>query len=329
MQKNDWGSDMKQPFILTATALFVGYCSVLADQPKLDYSASVTGNFDSNIGQNIMNQSKLFVAPALGAKWFPAHGPVFGRIDMSYQLHVQDRAPKYNDPLIDAGVGAELKSGKFRISPELSYGLWFANDVTIKGDSTAKNFQLVLREISLKTPMKLVYPKQLIELGVGGSFTDDIGSDYDGISVAVDPSWSYRFKKKRNATVQMKSFGLGSSIDLNLVKGKTKQYFQGEIAPEVAVRLGKKGGYVSLGGYYTRRSYFNPTSNPQGTDSLKELLTVTGGSGFIDIPIVADLHIQAGGKLRFRDCNISYDEWNRHNAYIRLKWDSSLGRDSE
>jgi len=127
----------------------------------------------------------------------------------------------------------------------------------------------------------------------------------------------------------MKSVGTDGSLDFNLAESDQKSYSQGEITPNLAVRFGSKNGYLSLSGSYTRRQYSAPVSNPQGSDSLLELVSLYSGSGFLDIPVVSDLHIQAGGKVRFRTSNVSYDEWNRHTAFVRLKWDSSLGKETD
>ncbi len=326
----DWGCNMKH--LLTVFVLsVVSALPLVAAQPKLEYHASITGNYESNIGQNILEVAQGYVTPSVGAKWFPAHGPVYGKIDLSYELHVQDRAPKYNDPLIDIGVGAPIRSGKFRITPELSYALWYANNVVLVSDSArnVRNFVVAQRKALIDLPMKLVFSRQVIEFGVKGSYTDDIGNEYDGIDLSFDPAWSYRFKAKKRVPVQMKSFGVDGSIDLNLAEGDTKKYSQGEISPSLAVRFGSKGSYASLSGNYARRIYGSPISDPQSSDSLKELISLFGASLFLDISVVSDLHIQAGGKLRFRNSNISYDDWDRHTAFVRLKWDCSLGRDSD
>lgn len=312
---------------LILTLFFVSLVSAKA--PKIDYHGEISGNFDSNIGQNMLEQPKFYVTPSLGGSWFPKQGIAFGRVDLSYELHVLDRAPKYNDPLVDVGVGAEVKSGTFRITPELSFALWYVNKVTIGDNPTERNFVIAQRKVKLETPMKLVFPRQIVKFGLIGSYTDEMGNQLDGLDISLEPGWSYRFKKKKKAFVQMRSAGADGSLDFNLAKGNTKKFTQGEISPDMSVRVGKKGAYVSLSGSYARRIYGAPIPDPQSSDSLTELVSIISGSGFLDVPVVKDLHVQAGTKLRVRNSNISYDEWNRNTAFIRIKWDSSLGKDSD
>lgn len=292
------------------------------DPIKFNYMASLSGKYDSNIGQNIMEEGMFYLSPALGVQWYPAKGNIYTRLDMAYELHVQDRAPKYNEPLLDVGVGGELRSGIFRWTPELSGALWYANDVQKVWDTTGQvlNFQLAQREIVFNSPIKFITKSNWFIVGMKYSLTDEIGEANDASEILLEPSWSYRFPMKKKKAVQFKSTGIETAVDINIAKEETNSYTEGELGPQMTLRLGKKGS-LKLAGTYARRLYGGTVADPQSSDTIQELCSYWNVGTFLDVPVVSDLHIQAGGKLRFKESNISYDEFDRHTLFLRIKWD--------
>ncbi len=299
----------------------------------LDYSAAIEYQYDSNIGQNITEESGSYFIPELKLKLTPWEKPgIFFRTDFAFDAYVDSRDYDDNSPLFDGGIGIDLGSKRLRYTAELSVQHYFGMNLYTDDHGEPRDWVPVLRTWRVSNDFRKQWDSHRIDLFTDfsileyGDESTDSGSvknEDDGVLVEITPRYRFKFGSTERA-FSFKRLESYLTYEQIWTHKAEKSYWR--LKAGIATKISIGHPYLDLETWYGYKRYLEEREHNQ--TGIMEIPTVHYGvvKGALIIPIVSDLSVYLGGDMRFRSSNYPSYEYNRHTAYVGIQWDSSVKR---
>lgn len=302
----------------------------------IDYHTSIEYQFDSNIGQNITEEPGGYVIPNIGLSFYPIKkAPMYFTADLVFDCYVKERDFDDNSPLINGGIGIKLSTKKLKYLTNFSLKQFVGMNAYSPMDSisSSKDWISVLRIYSLKNNFgrKLnnnrINIKTKISLIDYGDIVTDSGrikNEEDAYNLNISPSYQYNFKFKSKAPFKFKNVTLKFNYEGNFAQCEEEKYnrFTATIGTNFKLLI----TIFSLDAAYSQKRYTTQRIHPNSNKLIDIKTNYFIIKPNLTIPIISDLFIEIGGKLRFRNSNYPTYDYDRHTAYSRILWNSSIKR---
>lgn len=322
-------------YLILITLLFI---HSLNASSLLEYSASVEYQFDSNIGQNTTEVPGGYVTPNIAVTLYPIKNiPIFLYTDLVFDSYITERNFDDNSPLIDGGIGIKLGTKKFKYITAISFKQFIGMNVYTPNDSIGSSSDWIstLRTYTLKNDFRKKIKKSRVDLKTeislidyGDNVTDSgtIKNEKDAFNLNISSSYQHDFKFNKDIPARVKNVTLKLNYEGNFAYGEEEAFnkLTGTIGTDLKLLITT----LSLDLSYSQKIYNTKRNHPNTNDLIDLKTNYIIIKSDITIPIISDLFIEVGGKLRFRNSNYPTYDYNRHTAYARILWNSSIKRKS-
>lgn len=286
--------------------LFIGLCIIpLWAKPSLKYKVQLKGYFDSNIGQNITEESSFYGTPSLGmALSVPVKKIAFlmgGSV--TYENYLQKRLATLNSPFLYPYAGIRIKTKKFSSSFKAKYAAYYSHTFVVAKTS----YRLTLENnFRLKKGLYLT-------LDGGVMYNDYATNSSDGYRYTTALSVKKSWRKKVISKVEPFFEG-----EFNKAKSDTASYDQLEagIATDFDFNIFQAGISASLKRKEYGASYEHPHTNLLFTPINKYAVF----SLAISKEVIKGLKISLTGKNRFKSSTNPTMDYDRHTITLSLLW---------
>lgn len=305
---------------------------------NLDYSASIEFMFDSNIGQNINEENAAYVIPRLSFKLNDFTTiPWYIKTSLMYDAYQQKQVPTLASPFVNVGTGFNFRKGKLNYKPEISALLYVAMNVDKVGEKyddnvIMENFIPVKRTIRLKNDISINMKRNKFSL-LSFIRRNDYGEEdaldsRDEWRVGIKPIYKHKFKILKKDKVKIRSLSSLVEYEGNFSNDLSENYNLVNVALGMELKMFRMSFNIlpSL----SQKRFTTEIDHPH--DDGRKIIPINKYfklNSSLKIPIISDLGVVIGGKLRFKNSNNPTYDYNRHTFYVRLKWDSTIGGNKE
>lgn len=316
--------------VIFKTLLVMLFSLSVHSRELISYSVFLDYRFDSNISQNITEENRHYFVPALGFE-IPAPGkiPVYLAGEMIHDSYLRERDYDDNSPFVTLALGVRPKGKRLALKTELigSYYMGFGYEV----DNDEEVWKPVLRTAALKNRFSWSKKRKTVGLNLNGQILDygeDIfGKKYDksGYSIELSPYFSYKFKKDKNKTFQLRQLGI-KFVYLNMDSYEDR-YFYNKFTLPLSVELRLLKASIKSVVEYARKQYVEARVEDNTDREIVPHYNRLSLESEVSIPLISKLSVDAGFKLRFRNSNWYKFDHNRHTYRIRLAWNHKVERE--
>lgn len=311
--------------------------SIQAENRILKYNLGCKYQFDSNIGQNINNQSGNYVIPSLGIAYYPFRKTdLFVQLNLKFDSYITERDIDDNSPFLSGKAGIKLGKKKLSYSPKIQLDQYIGmNSFNLQADiieENSKSWQPFLRKYFFKNSIEFNKKRNNLtgKLNIGyqnyGDLqrdTEIIKNEEDGFLYQVEIGYKRKIKNiKKN--IRIKNSGIIINYD-GLLARTDKECFN-RLSGSVNTKIKFWKTNLDLQFSIIQKTYTSKIKHPFSGDTINASIKTLHIEPTYEIPIVSDLSLKTGAKLRFRRASIPEDEYNRHTVFALLSWNSSLKR---
>ncbi len=305
---------------LLALLLFVN--TVSAD---IEFSGGFRYLYDSNIGQNITEESGHYIEPSIGVKYEFEEIPLSVSTDFVYDFYVTERDYDDNSPFWEVAVSSKFDIDQFRYTQELYYELYLGNDL-YNGDGNVQNWVPVFQTISFDNSFRYSINRSDIHLktifsyhGYGSEKTnsDRISFEKEGYYLLLAPklqlSWSVKDKSVALKEVSGEFLYERSFLDRDV---DSYNYWRVKATADIKLFYPR----LKLAVTYGEKHYLGSEEQDHTGENVsieKNYFTFTPK---LEVPLVSDLTFGIGGKLRIKESNDPEQNYDRNTFYAEVKW---------
>lgn len=283
---------------------------LLANGITLKYKVEVDGYYDSNIGQNITEESSLYATPSLGLSFLLPVGKsmdILAGGTVTYENYLQKRLATLNTPFILPYVGFRADIGPLTSTLRGRYAAYYSHTFVVAKTS----YRLELdNQFRLKR-------KRYLWFNVGLMYNDYSTNSSDGMRYTTELLFQKRFKKRLLSSVVPFFEG-----EFNRANSDTASYDQFE--------LGIRGGFdlkilnASVALSAKSKTYGASYEHPHSMELFTPKNKYAIGSLTLSKKIAKRLKISMTGKLRFKDSTNPTMDYDRHTIGLSIRWSDLL-----
>lgn len=306
-------------------SLFIGsiFSVSLYAKEIVNYKISVDYIFDSNISRNISEEGRSYPLPSLDMKLLsPGKFPLYLKGALAFDSYLKEREFDDNSPFVEIGFGTDLKKKKLKFSSEIigAYYMGFGYET----ENDEESWKAVIRKALWDNKISYKKKRKTIALNIIGG-VDDYGKDVDGIKsdksgylFIAEPSFTYKLKKDKDQKIGVKDITLSFEYEYKDCYNRKGDYNRFTIPLSFSFKFLRTDIETELA--ISKKLY----QNEREDDLINKNVTpyynrITVGTD-ISIPLISNLSIIAGGKLRYRDSNWRSFDYNRHTCHLQLLW---------
>lgn len=271
---------------------------------SLRYKVEMAGHWDSNIGQNIMEESSLYGTPEVGLSLQVPLGntDLLAGSSITYENYLQKRLATLNAPFLSPYIGVRRSFGKLRLTAKGKFAAYYSH--TFKLAKTSYRFTLDNR-------LKLA-SRTYLNINGGAMFNDYASNSSDGMRYTTMLSFEKGFKRKLLSDIEPYFDG-----EFNRAKSDTASYDQLEVGVKSGFDLSLVDASLSVG--LKSKTYGAAYAHPHTT----EMITPQNKYAIVSLGVskrLNRLRFSLNGKLRFKDSNNPTMDYDRHTISVLIRW---------
>ncbi len=305
------------------------FATTLYSKEVLNYSLSADFIFDSNIERNITEVNKPYILPTLDLKLIsPNKIPLYLKGAIAFDHYLRERDYDDNSPFGMLGLGFEKSNKKLKFRSELDgqYYMGFGYEI----DSEEESWKAVGRtakwdnRISYQGKRKKYSLKIIGEIHDYGKDRSGITNDKSGYKLEVDPAFLYKLKKNKEKEIRLKTVSLNLTYEYFDAYNRDDDFQRFSIPLEFKIKFlrAEINNEIEL----KKKLYKNSRIDDITEQTIKPYYNGISLGTDIAIPLIADLNVIVGGKIRFRDSNWSSFNFSRHTCHLLLQWKQKVER---
>lgn len=281
---------------------------LFAEDANLRYRVELSGLWDSNIGQNIMEESSLYGTPEVSVM---AQVPL-GKTDLlagsgiTYENYLQKRLATLNAPFLSPYLGVRRSFGRLRSTAKGKLAVYYSH--SFKVAKTSYRFTLDNR-------IKLA-KRAYLHVNGGAMYNDYALTSSDGMRYTTMLSFEKRFK--RNILTGLEPYFDG---EFNRAKSDTASYDQVEVGinSDCDLSIFDASFSVAVKSKTYGAAYEHPHTTEMITPQNRYALASLGIS-----KTIKKLRLSLNGKLRFKDSNNPTMDYDRHTIGVSIRWSDTF-----
>lgn len=305
--------------------IFVGSIFFVSIYAKdiVNYRVSFDYIFDSNISRNISEEGKSYPLPSIDMKLLsPGKFPLYLKGSLAFDNYLKEREYDDNSPFVKVGFGTDVKKKRFKFSSEIA-GAYFMG-FGYEDENDKESWKAVIRTASWDNSFSYKKKRKIVALNIVGG-VDDYGKEANGIKndksgylLIAEPSFTYKLKKDKEKKIRLKDIKLSFEYEYKDCYNRENDYNRFTIPLSFEVKFFRADIETELS--ISKKLYINERDdNVLNNNVIPYYNRITVGSD-ISIPLISNLSIVAGGKLRYRDSNWRSFDYNRHTCHLLLQW---------
>lgn len=282
---------------------------LFAKGATLKYRLELDGFYDSNVGQNITEESSVYVTPSLGlGLTIPAGSvSVLAGGTVTYENHLQKRLSTLNAPFLHPYVGMRAKIGPVTSTFRGRYAVYYSHTFVVSKLSYRAELD---NRISLKKG-------RVLNLDLGLMYNDYYTNSSDGMRYTTALSYRKRFKKGILSSVEPFVDG-----EFNRAKSDTASYNQIELGVKTDFDLKVLNAGIALSA--KKKIYGAAYEHPHTTEIFTPENTYAVGLLTLSKEIQKKLRLSLSGKLRFKDSTNPTMDYDRHTLTFSIRWSDTF-----
>lgn len=301
----------------------------LISKEVLDYTISLDYIFDSNISRNVNEFNKDYLLPEIDFKLTsPNKIPFYLKGQLAFDHYLRERDFDDNSPFVSLGVGVNAGKKKLNLSSEI-FGEYYMG-FGYEKETDSESWNAVIR--IAKWNNDVIYKKKRktfgfkLEAGIldYGKDKNDVKSDKTAYAVEMAPSFSYKFKKRTENKIRVKKVSAEFKYEFTDAYHRKNDFNRVSLPLSLNVKFFRADidSEIELSKKLYKNERIESISNKV---VLPYYNRITLGSD-ISIPLISNLSVIVGGKLRFRDSNWQQFDYNRHTCHLLLQWQHEVDR---
>lgn len=284
--------------------LLMSVSMAVANSVSLKYKVEVDGYYDSNIGQNVTEESSLYAVPSVGLSLAVPLGPIdlLAGGTITYENYLQKRLATLNAPFLLPYMGVKGEFGPLSTTLRARYAVYYSYTFVVAKLSYRLESD---NRISLKK-------RRYLHINGGVMYNDYASSSSDGMRYTTELSYEKRYRK---LITSVEPFLEG---EFNRAKSDTASYDQLEVGLKSGFDLNIIDADLSVS--LKSKTYGASYEHPHTMELFTPRNKYVEANVSLSRKIFKKMKIALSGKMRFKSSTNPTMDYDRHTIGLTLRW---------